>query len=120
MLAEAATLEEVTPKILQTVCEFLFWDVGTLWSIDREAGVLRCVEVWHDESVEVPQFEACCREHTFSPGSGYRAGSGPVMSPLTFLMSLRILIFRADPSPPAKDCMLLSLSRFCSGQTCWG
>jgi len=70
MLATAATLEEVTPKILQTVCELLFWDVGTLWSIDREAGVLRCAEVWHDESVEVPQFEAICRQHTFMPGVG--------------------------------------------------
>ena len=70
MLATGATLEEVTPKILQTVCELLFWDVGTLWSIDREAGVLRCAEVWHDESVEVPQFEAICRQHTFMPGVG--------------------------------------------------
>jgi PAS domain S-box-containing protein len=70
MLATAATLEEVTPKILQTVCELLFWDVGTLWSINREAGVLRCAEVWHDESVEVPQFEAICRQHTFMPGVG--------------------------------------------------
>src|SRR6185295_17499333 len=70
MLATAVTLEEVTPKILQTVCELLFWDVGTLWSIDREAGVLRCAEVWHDESVEVPQFEAICRQHTFMPGVG--------------------------------------------------
>jgi len=70
MLATAVTLEEVTSKILQTVCELLFWDVGTLWSIDREAGVLRCAEVWHDESVKVPQFEAICRQHTFMPGVG--------------------------------------------------
>src|SRR4029077_13986052 len=70
MLATAATLEEVTPKILQTVCELLFWDVGTLWSIDPEAGVLRCAKGWHDESVEVPQFEAICRQHTFTPGVG--------------------------------------------------
>src|SRR5439155_6864612 len=70
LLAEATTIEEVTPKILQTVCELLFWDVGTLWSIDREAGVLRCAEVWHDESVEVPQFEAICRQLTFMPGVG--------------------------------------------------
>jgi PAS domain S-box-containing protein len=70
MLAEAGTLEEVTPKILQTVCEFLQWDLGTLWSIDREAGVLRCVEVWSKESVEVPQFEAISRESTFMPGIG--------------------------------------------------
>jgi signal transduction histidine kinase len=70
LLAEAATLEEITPKILQTVCEFLLWDLGALWSIDREAGVLRCVEVWHKESVEAPQFETTSRESTFMLGIG--------------------------------------------------
>ena len=70
MLATAATLEEVTPKILQTVCELLSWDVGVLWRVDREAGALRSVEVWHDESVEVPQFEAACHQHIFTPGVG--------------------------------------------------
>src|SRR5262249_51654984 len=44
ILAEAATLHEATPHILQAVCECLVWDLGTLWSLDREAGVLRCVE----------------------------------------------------------------------------
>ena len=70
MLATAATLEEVTPKILQTVGELLGWDVGALWRIDREAGVLRCAEVWHDESVEIPEFEAVSRQRTFRPGVG--------------------------------------------------
>jgi PAS domain S-box-containing protein len=70
ILAEAATLQEATPKILQAVCECLVWDVGALWSIDREAGVLRCVEVWHKESVEVLEFEATSRESTFVPGIG--------------------------------------------------
>jgi len=70
ILATAATLEEVTPRILQTVCELLSWDVGVLWRVDREAGVLRSVEVWHGESVEVPQFEAACHQHIFRPGVG--------------------------------------------------
>ena len=70
VLAEAATLQEATAKILQAVCECLVWDVGALWSIDQEAGVLRCVEVWHKESVEVPEFEATSRETTFVPGIG--------------------------------------------------
>jgi len=70
LLATAATLEEVTAKILQTVCGLLSWDVGALWSIDREAGVLRCAEVWHDESAGVPQFEAISRQRTFMPGVG--------------------------------------------------
>ena len=70
LLAEAATVEEVTPKILQTVCEFLLWDVGALWSVDSEAGVLRCVRIWHKQSVEVPEFEAASRGTTFVPGIG--------------------------------------------------
>ena len=70
ILAEAATLEEATPKILQAVCECLVWDLGALWSLDRQAGVLRCVEVWHKASVEAPHFEATSHANTFLPGSG--------------------------------------------------
>ena len=70
ILAQAATLQEATAKILQALCESLVWDVGALWSIDRDAGVLRCVEVWHKDSVEVPEFEATSRETTFIPGIG--------------------------------------------------
>jgi len=69
-LASVATLEEVIPKVLQIVCEFLLWDLGALWGMDREAGVLRCIEVWHRESVEAPRFEAASRESTFLPGVG--------------------------------------------------
>ena len=70
ILAEAATLQEATPKILRAVCECLVWDVGALWRTDREAGVLRCVEVWHQESTAVPEFEAASRKRTFTPGTG--------------------------------------------------
>jgi PAS domain S-box-containing protein len=70
LLAEAATLEDVTPNILQAVCECLLWDLGALWRVDRQAGVLRCVEVWHKASVAVPHFEATSRASTFLPGIG--------------------------------------------------
>jgi PAS domain S-box-containing protein len=70
LLSEAATLEEVAPKILESVCEFLSWDVGTLWNVDREAGVLRCINVWHKKSIQVPEFEVTSRETTFVPGIG--------------------------------------------------
>jgi PAS domain S-box-containing protein len=70
ILAEAATLDEATPKILQAMCECLGWDLGSLWRIDREAGVLRHAELWHAPSVVAPQFEAVTRMSTFRPGSG--------------------------------------------------
>src|SRR5207237_10296600 len=70
VLAEAATLEDATPKILRAVCECLVWDVGALWRIDREAGVLRCVEIWHHEAIALPEFEAASRQSTLAPGIG--------------------------------------------------
>jgi PAS domain S-box-containing protein len=70
ILAEAATPDEATPKILQAVCECLGWDSGSLWRIDREAGVLRHAERWHAPSVAAPQFDAAIRSSTFRPGSG--------------------------------------------------
>jgi PAS domain S-box-containing protein len=70
ILAEAATLDEATPKILQAMCECLGWDRGSLWRIDREAGVLRHAELWHAPSVVVPQFDAATRMSTFRYGSG--------------------------------------------------
>jgi PAS domain S-box-containing protein len=70
ILAEAATVEDAAPKILQAVCECLGWDLGALWRVDREAGVLRCAELWRTPSLEAAQFEAVTRTSTFSPGSG--------------------------------------------------
>jgi len=70
ILAEAATLEEATPRILQAVCDGLGWDLGALWRLDREACVLRCVEVWNRKSLTAPHFAAATRASTFPPGIG--------------------------------------------------
>ena len=70
ILAEAATIEEATPRILWAMGECLGWDVGVLWRVDREAEVLRCVEHWHKASIEVPEFERISRGFTFVPGLG--------------------------------------------------
>jgi PAS domain S-box-containing protein len=68
ILAESASLQEAAPRILQAICESLVWDVGALWTVDQEAGVLRCAEVWLKEFIDVPQFEARSREMTFKLG----------------------------------------------------
>lgn len=43
-LAEAGSLAEALPRILQAVCEALGWEAGAYWQFDRAAGVLRCAE----------------------------------------------------------------------------
>jgi PAS domain S-box-containing protein len=85
ILAEAATVEEATPKILQAICECLGWDRGSLWRIDREAGVLRHAELWHAPSFVAPQFDAATRMSTFRLGSGILgrvwASRAPIYTP---------------------------------------
>jgi PAS domain S-box-containing protein len=70
ILAEAGTLEEAVPRILEAVCRNLGWDVGGLWTVDEEADVLRCVQVWHAPSVNAPQLEADCRERALARNEG--------------------------------------------------
>jgi PAS domain S-box-containing protein len=70
VLAESATLSVATPKILQAICESLGWDVGELWSVDAIMNVLRRVETWHQQLIDVSEFEAVSREITFAPGVG--------------------------------------------------
>ncbi len=70
VLAEAATLPEASPKILQAVCRSLEWDVGVIWSVDKQAGVLRCVEVWHMPPVKAAEFEELSRRTEFQPSIG--------------------------------------------------
>jgi PAS domain S-box-containing protein len=70
LLAEAATVREAAPRLLQSVCESLGWDIGTLWRVDENARALRCVEVWHRPTLSVPRFEATTRQRAFEPGVG--------------------------------------------------
>lgn len=70
VLAEAPTLAEATPKILQAICQCLGWSVGAIWRVDEKQNVLRCVETWHMSSSHVEEFDAQTRSHTFAPGIG--------------------------------------------------
>jgi PAS domain S-box-containing protein len=70
ILADAATIEEAAPRILRAMGECLGWDVGALWRVDQEAEALRCVELWHKASIEVPAFEKS------QPGVHVRSGLG--------------------------------------------
>ena len=70
VLAEAATLSDGAPRLLAAICENLGWQVGSMWTVDRPANRLRCVEVWHSASLDVPSFERVTRESSFSEGIG--------------------------------------------------
>ncbi|MEO8428064.1 MAG: PAS domain S-box protein [Verrucomicrobiota bacterium] len=70
VLAESATLDDATPRILQAIGEGIGWDVGVLWTLDRANNVLRAVELWHAPGANIPEFETIVRGSTFAPGIG--------------------------------------------------
>jgi PAS domain S-box-containing protein len=70
ILADAATVAEAMPKILQAMCECLGWDLGAVWRIDPKALVLRCAELWRTSSVEAAKFEVVIRKSIFGSGIG--------------------------------------------------
>ena len=70
VLSEATTLKEVTSEILRTICETLDWDLGLLWTVDRQANLLRHVESWGSLGSLVMAFTATERTLTFPPGLG--------------------------------------------------
>jgi PAS domain S-box-containing protein len=70
ILAEAATMEEATTKILGALCECLGCHLGALWRLDREADVLRCAAIWRAISVEAAQYEAATRASVLRRGRG--------------------------------------------------
>ncbi|MBI5030956.1 MAG: PAS domain S-box protein [Chloroflexi bacterium] len=69
-LADSDTLSEAAPKLLQAICESTGWQAGVLWYIDREAEILRCVDVWHLPELQIEDFEKLTREMLFPPGVG--------------------------------------------------
>lgn len=69
-LAEARTLDEAAGRLLEAVGEPLEWDVGALWQLDPQRGVLRALEAWRRPEVNTPRFEAATRELAFGPGQG--------------------------------------------------
>jgi PAS domain S-box-containing protein len=70
VLAEAMTLQEGAPLILQAVAQSLNWDAGGLWLKDAPAGVLRCAAFWHRPEIQMEEFADVSRKMTCSSGVG--------------------------------------------------
>ena len=70
VLSEASSFQEAVPKILKAVCECLEWHVGVAWYVNRDAGVLRCGDLWRKPSPEFSRFETATRRSTVASGSG--------------------------------------------------
>jgi PAS domain S-box-containing protein len=70
VLAESNSLREAAPKILQAICESVDWQAGALWTVDRRANVLRCVDVWLRPGSSAAEFAELTRNFPCGPGVG--------------------------------------------------
>jgi PAS domain S-box-containing protein len=70
ILAEANNLEEVSVKILQALCERLEWEFGSLWMVDNQANVIRCVGIWHQPFLQAASLVEATTNLETAMGSG--------------------------------------------------
>jgi diguanylate cyclase (GGDEF)-like protein/PAS domain S-box-containing protein len=70
VLADASDAAAATLRILEVICLHMEWEVGLLWSLDRETQHLRCADIWRQPSVRIPSFERICRSKSFAIGVG--------------------------------------------------
>jgi len=69
-LIEGSSLEEVAPDFLETVAGLLRWEAGALWEVPAEAEVLRFVEGWSRQGLDVQPLWRQSRELRFHRGEG--------------------------------------------------
>jgi PAS domain S-box-containing protein len=69
VLAEATSLEDVAPSLLEAIGRPLGWEVGNLWEV-RDDAALSWMAGWHTAGVEAGAFEQATREITFGRGVG--------------------------------------------------
>src|SRR5579859_3188512 len=70
IFADAGTLEEAVPRILQALCECLDCHLGMHWRMDSEKGVLRCADLWRVRSNDMALGESA------APTGGVMRGAG--------------------------------------------
>jgi PAS domain S-box-containing protein len=69
ILAEAATVEEAAPRILQALCECLQCHLGIHWRIEPKEDVLRCASLWRVPADAGARYELAVRADGVPRGS---------------------------------------------------
>jgi PAS domain S-box-containing protein len=74
ILAESPALADALPRMLQRICKAFEWELGAMWTLDTDAGMLRCLKVWPShgpaDGSAASKFEALSHEIRFAPGVG--------------------------------------------------
>jgi len=69
-LANAGSVEEAVPEVLEAICRALGWELGLLWRVDEGRHVLRCEGGWRAPTSSSAAFLGASRGLTFERGTG--------------------------------------------------
>jgi signal transduction histidine kinase/FixJ family two-component response regulator len=69
VLAESATIQDASSRILQLICETLGWDLGEIWRLDRQKNEFYCQTLWHVAHLDAAEFVAQTQKK-LAAGSG--------------------------------------------------
>ncbi len=70
VLAEASSVEDATPQLIEAVAGALAWELGNLWQVDEEAGVLRYAGGWCSRASRCTGIPGARPRVLFPPGVG--------------------------------------------------
>ncbi len=70
ILEESSTFSEAAVKILAAIGKAVDYQVGVLWTLDKDSNLLRCQEVWKALPDKFTEFESITRMLTFALGVG--------------------------------------------------
>ncbi|HEY6229979.1 MAG TPA: PAS domain S-box protein [Pyrinomonadaceae bacterium] len=70
ILSESSDVHTGAQSILRAACETLDWEVGVLWKVDPQEGVLRSIDICHPGSLETPEFDKASQTYVFKKGVG--------------------------------------------------
>ena len=70
ILSESTDVHTGARSILRAACETLDWEVGVLWKVDSQEGVLRSLDICHAGSMETPEFDQASQTYVFKKGMG--------------------------------------------------
>ena len=70
VLADARTVEEAMPRLLQALGESMDWELGAAWQVDEQDGGLRCTSLWQADGIEAAEFRELSTSLVIERGTG--------------------------------------------------
>ena len=70
ILSTSRNLEEGAPRILELICQTFEAAVATIWMVDKDREVMRCVDIWHQPLPELMDFKLETYSRRVSIGEG--------------------------------------------------